>query len=449
MATKADADGTTPLHMAVHNDDVSAVDRLIRSGADVNAKNDYGATPMSEAAITGNVAVMKHLLEAGADVESPNPDGQTALMIVARTSNVEAARLLLSHGANVNAVERWRGQTALMWSAAERQPLMVKELVAAGANVNARSTADEWERQVSGEPRAKYLPTGGFTPLLYAAREGCVECARILVEGGADVNLGNPDQVNPLLLATLNGQYDVASYLLAHGANPNRWDWWGRSPLYAAVDMNTIPHGGRPDRPSLDRTTSLQMIEQLLAAGANPNLQLKLLPPFRNVGADRGEDLMLTIGSTPLLRAAKAFDVPAMRLLLAKGALLDLATVNGTTPIMAAAGLGTKDIDTRGQFDTPDVQQRAVAAIELLLEAGADVNAPDVRGQTPIFGAIMWGWNDVVKYLAAHGARLDVKDARGMTVIDAALGRAGTIARGNSRVDVREDTAALLRSLAK
>ena len=119
---------------------------------------------------------------------------------------------------------------------------------------------------------------------------------------------------------------------------------------------------------------------------------------------------MLTIGSTPLLRAAKAFDLPAMRLLLAKGALLDLPTVNGTTPIMAAAGLGTKDIDTRGQFDTPDVQQRAIAALELLLGAGADINAADVRGQTPFYGAIMWGWNDVVKYLAAHGARLDVKD---------------------------------------
>ena len=287
-----ESDGTTALHWAVQRDDADLVDRLIKAGANVNAKNDYGSTPMSEAAINGNAGILDRLLKSGADVESPNADGQTALMVVARTTNVDAAKLLLSRGANVNAVEKWREQTALMWAAAESQPAMVKLLVAAGADVNARSKVNNWERQVTAEARAIARPSGGLTPLLYAARQGCLECTKVLVESGADVDLGDPDNVSPLLLATINGRFDVAAYLISKGANVNKWDWWGQSPLYAAVDMNTLPHGGRPDRPSLDETTSLQLIQILLEKGANPNLQLKLLPPFRSLGADRGVDSM-------------------------------------------------------------------------------------------------------------------------------------------------------------
>src|SRR5690606_30268245 len=132
--------------------------------------NEFDATPMSEAAVIGNVQVLKMLLDAGADVEAANADGQTALMIIARTSNVDAARLLLERGAAVDAVEQWRGQTALMWAAVEAQPAMVKLLVEHGANVNARSKVNEWERQVTAEPRMQQRPSGGFTPLLYAAR---------------------------------------------------------------------------------------------------------------------------------------------------------------------------------------------------------------------------------------------------------------------------------------
>jgi ankyrin len=440
-------DGTTALHWAVHEEAADLVARLIRAGANVNAKNDYGATPVSEAAVAVNVEILEMLLEAGADVESPNQDGQTALMIVSRTSRTDAARALLRRGANVNAAERWRGQTALMWAAAERQPAMVRALVEAGADVNARSTINNWQRQVTAEPRAIYRPAGGLTPLLYAAREGCIECARHLAEAGADLNLTDPEQVSPLLLAVLNGHFDLAALLLEKGANPSKWDWYGRTPLYAAVDLNTLPRGGRPDQPSLDVVTSLELIERLLAGGANPNPQLKLAPPFRNVGNDRGLDGVLTIGATPLLRAAKALDAPAVKLLLAHGANLGLSNTRGVTPVMAAAGLGSVDADTRGLYTTDDVQQRSIASLTLLIDAGADVNGKDARGLTCLHEAARWGWNDVVRFLVSRGADLQAKDNRGLTPVDSALGKAGGNSRGGQRIDVHEDTAALLRKL--
>jgi ankyrin repeat protein len=446
-AGETSADGTTPLHWAVHRSDLAEVDRLIRAGAKVNARNEFGATPMSEAALAGNTAIIERLLEAGANADTPGADGQTPLMVVARTSNVAAARLLLEHGANVNAAESQRRQTALMWAAAQQQPAMVKELIARGADVNAISLVYDIPSQVSVEPRALYRPPGGLTALLYATREGCLECVEALVEGGAKIDLADPEGVTPLIMAITNMRFDTAAYQISPGANVNKWDWWGRSALYCAVDVNTIPRGGRPDRPSLDETSSLQIIELLLERGANPNLQLKLLPPFRNIGADRGVDQMLTIGATPLLRAAKALDAPAIGLLLEHGALPNLPNIRGTTPVMAAAGLGSVDADTRGVFTTEDTPQRSVASLDLLLKAGGDINLADARGQTPLHGAAFWGWNAAVQFLVDHGARLDAKDSRGMTPIDSALGKAGGNSRGGQRIDVHEDTAELLRKL--
>jgi ankyrin len=443
-----EVDGTTPLHWAVHHGDLELTQRLIRAGAKVNVKNEFGSTPMAEAAILGRADLLETLLKAGADVESPNADGQTALMVVARSGRAAAPRLLLKYGAQVNAVERWRGQTALMWAAAQKQPAMVAELVKAGADVNARSTINNWERQVTAEPRAIYRPAGGLTPLLYAAREGCVECARMLVDAGAEINLADPEKISPLLMAVMNGQWDTAQYLIKKGANPNQFDFWGRAPLYAAVDLNTIPRGGRPDWPSLDETTSLQVVELLLAAGANPNAQLKLSPPFRNIGNDRGLDGMLTTGATPLLRAAKALDAPAIAALLAKGADISLANSRGMTPIMAAAGLGSVDADTRGFYLSDDTQQRSIESLKLLIQAGGDVNSKDSRGLTPLHEAARWGWNDVVQFLVASGADLTAKDNRGNTPIDSALGKAGGNSRGGARIDVHEDTAALLKKLS-
>jgi ankyrin repeat protein len=287
-----------------------------------------------------------------------------------------------------------------------------------------------------------------MTPLLYATREGCFECVKALVEGGANVDLQDPEGVTPLIMAVSNMHFDTAAFLIKAGANVDKWDWWGRSALFCAVDVNTIPHGGRADRPSLDETTSLQVIEMLLQAGANPNLQLKLLPPFRNVGADRGVDQMLTIGATPLLRAAKALDAPAIALLLKHGANPNLPNMRGTTPVMAAAGLGSVDADTRGVYTMEDTPLRSVESLKLLLDAGGEINSKDnIRGQTPLHGASFWGWNAAVELLVARGADLNAKDSQGKSVIDSALGKAGGNSRGGQRIDVHEDTAELLRKL--
>jgi len=440
-------DGTTALMWAAHNGDSELVARLLKAGADAKARNRFGTTPMSEAALMGDAGIIDALLKAGADPDSPSADGQTALMIVARTSNVAAARLLIEHGAHVNATEQQKEQTALMWAAAESQPSMVRELIAHGADVNAREHVNEDLAQVSSEPRAQHLSYGGLTAMLYATREGCFTCVQALVDAGAKLNMTDPEGVTPLIEAITNAHFDTAKYLIAKGANVDKWDWWGRSPLYCAVDMNTIPHGGRADGPSLDETTPLEIIEQLLNAGANPNLQLKLLPPYRNVGADRGVDIMLSIGVTPLLRAAKGLDAPAIKLLLAHGALVNLPNNRGFTPTMAAAGLGSVDADTRGVYTTPDVQQRSLASLELLLAAGGEINATESRGQTPLHGAAFWGWNDVVQFLVDHHANLNATDRQGKTPIDSAMGRAGGNSRGGQRIDVHEDTAALLKKL--
>jgi ankyrin repeat protein len=248
--------------------------------------------------------------------------------------------------------------------------------------------------------------------------------------------------VSPLLESVLNFHFDIAAFLVKRGVEIDKWDTWGRSALYEAVDLDVVPVGGRADRPSLDQVSSLQLIRMLLEAGANPNLQLKLFPPYRSLRDDRGADGLLSVGATPLLRAAKGGDLPAIQLLLTHGANVELATATGVNPLLAASGVGSSALDTRGRYKT---QPQAIAAVQALLADGANVNATDHSGQTALHGAASWGWNDLVRTLADHHANLLAKDVRGRTAADVAMGSAS--ASGRASAEAHPETAALLHQL--
>jgi ankyrin repeat protein len=443
-AKAREPDGTTPLHYAAHYADVRLIEALLKAKADPNARNDFGSMPLAEAATTGNAEAIRLLLKAGADVESANPEGQTALMVVARAGKIEAAKLLLKAGANVNAKEQWGGQSALMWAAAQSQPEMIKLLLKSGADVHARGAIREWQRRVTSEPRPKGMNRGGFNALLYAAREGCTPCAKELLAGGADINRADPDQTTPLVLALMSLHFDFASYLIKAGADVDRWDIFGQTPLYVAIDMNTLPRGGRPDLPSEDFTTGLQVAEQLLAAGANPNIQLKLRPQYRNYIFDRGGDQVLSTGATALLRAAKGGDVEAVRLLIRYKASLSLANDGGVTPLMAAAGSGHGANPTRGRFKT---DEQGAECAKLLIEAGVNPNEAVPRsGATALHAAAQHGWTETIKVLVAKGADLELADSQGLRAYDHARGNGGRSGQ-DAMTEQQKATAKVLRDL--
>jgi ankyrin repeat protein len=441
--TQSQSDGTTALHWAIYYNDPALVARLIERGADVKVRNEYGATPLSQAAIIGNTEVIEMLLDAGAEADERGADDQTALMIIARTPNVDAAKVLVAAGADVNAREKWRNQTALMWAAAQQQPAMVDFLIGQGADVDAQSLPNNWERQVTAEPRMKILPPGGMTPLLYATREGCTACVASLIKAGASLNKADPEGVTPLVMAGLNARWDSMKLLLEAGANPDKWDIYGRNPLYMVVDYSTLPHGGRADRLSSDLSTPLEIAELIIAKGGNVNLQLKLFPPYRALGPDRGADGLLRTGVTPLFRAARGGDIPMMELLLKHKALIELPSEEGVTPLIVAAGFRQSAIDTRGKFRN---EEQALAATRLLLDAGADPNTTENNGQTAIFGAATQGWSSVVQLLAERGADLQHADVNGNKPVDAAMGRAGAFGR-SAGGEQHVETAALIERL--
>jgi uncharacterized protein len=338
----------------------------------------------------------------------------------------------------------------------------------------------QWERKVITEPRPKDMNKGGFTPLLYAAREGCVECARHLVEAGADKDLEDPDRVTPLNMALLNLHFEVAALLIKAGADVDKWDLYGRSPVYMAADVSTLPvkgNGAMAVIPSEDPVTALDVAKLLLESGANPNIQLKRRPPYRDVPQDRGGDTILAQGATPLLRAARAGDAPFVELLLKHKALVDLPSKEGVTPLMAAAGVEFGDRVTRGRNRT---NEGVLATMKLLVEAGANVNARmvaepravvpegasqaasfaiNLRGrpsqmptpsavpdQTALHGAAERGFTAFVKFLAEHGADLEAKDSRDRTALDLAKGVGVRGVKQPTREPFPE-TVALLESL--
>lgn len=472
-------DGTSAIMWAAYHGNEELVDALIAAGADVTAANAFGTSAITEAAIGGHAGIIRSLLAAGANPNFENPEGETPLMAVARTGNIEAARLLLDAGADINAKEDWGGQSAVMWASARGNADMIRFLAENGAELDARGVARNWARKVINEPRPKDMNKGGFTALLYAAREGCLDCARALVEAGADINLADPERVSPLNMALLNLNFDTAAYLIEAGANVDKWDLFGRAPIYMAADVNTLPVAGNGAMvviPSTDEHTALDVGRMLLEAGADPNIRLKRRPPYRNVPQDRGGDRILAQGATALLRAARAGDAEFVRLLIEFDALVDLPSKEGVTPLMAAAGVEFGSRATRGKNRT---EEGILETIQVLLDAGADINAQMVsepgrqfvvngsqlaqgttyraRGQqvpspnavphsTALHGAAQQGYNSVVELLVMNGADLTVPDSRGSTPRDVAMGEYQEDFR-TTQADPLLDTASLIDQL--
>ena len=406
------ADGSTALFWAARWDDGNLVEQLLRAGAQAAIANRYGISPLLEACENGDAAMVETLLQAGADPNSAQSQGETALMTAARTGDADAVQALLDRGASVNLAENWRGQTALMWAAAEKHADVVRVLTERGAQVNARSRVFDFTQiKVKQGSVPMNYPRGGFTALLFAAREGALESGQALVNAKADVNLGDPDGTTPLIEAIINFHFDFAAFLLEHGADANARDSRGRSALYAAVDIRSPDTSTRPNAIPPDKLDALAVIQALLAHGANPNAALTA--PLAPRGPLDDLDPIMGAGATPFLRAAKLDDLEVMRLLLANGADPRTTTAAHVNALMVAAGVGWRDGKSHGS------EQDAIEAIQLCLDRGLDINAASDQGKTALHGATQRGAETVIAYLISRGADVTAKDKDGFN----ALGR--------------------------
>jgi uncharacterized protein len=389
---RAQVDGMTALHWASYHNDLDAAKVLLNAKADVNAANRYGVRPLSLACTNGNAAMVELLLEAGADPNATLRGGETALMTAARTGRLGPVKALLSRGADANAKER-RGQTALMWAAADGHAEVVEALIRAGADFRSP------------------LPSG-FTPLFFAVREGRTDVVRVLLKAGADVNevmqprkpsgKATPRGMSPLLLAVENGHFELAVALLEAGADPND-QRSGFTALHALSWVRKPNRGDGDDGIAAPigsgSLSSLQFVRELVAHGADVNSRLKR--------SESGHGLVGKAGTTPFLAAAVTADVPLMRTLVELGADPRLPNAEGCTPLMAAAGVGT-----RAPGEEAGTEPEALEAVALALELGGDVNAVDQNGETAMHGAAYKNLPRVVQFLADKGARVEVWDRK-------------------------------------
>jgi ankyrin repeat protein len=430
-------DGTPALHWIVRVDDLETARFLTREGADVTRADRYGITPLHLASANGNAAMIELLLASGADANASDPTGETVLMAAVRAGAPDAVRALLDRGATLDARDPTFQQTALMIAVRENHSQVVRLLVERGAQVNAQTRTGEPPKWVlpnsvpgfghgvgivrGGLPeRGSRAPIpGGLSPLLYAARDGRLESARILVTAGANVNQADANGITPLIMAITNNHVDVARFLMERGADINASDWYGRTPLWAAVETRNMDVDNATFENSVDREPLFTLIEALLDRGANPNVRMKEVPPIRRsmlrvTGSLSWVDFT---GQTPFLTAALSGDLRVMRLLLAHGADPHIPTVAGTTALMAAAGVNWVFFQTYDEGPTA-----LLDAVKLCWELGMDVNAVNSMGLTALHGAANRGSDDIIRFLVEKGARLDVKDNEGRTPLTWAEG---------------------------
>jgi len=439
----AQGDGMTALHWAVRWDDVELAELLLRAGADANRSTELGVTPLWMAAQRGNPQMIAPLLAAGANAAAALPTGETVLMRAAWTGTAEVVKMLLAHGAAVNVPGTPRGQTALMWAISQRHSEVARLLLEHGADIQARSTT-------------------GFTPLLFAAREGDVESARILLDKGANANdavpiserskAAGPKKPNrgdtprklaynnsvtlcltydpictpiagsdgsALLIAVVRGQMDVVKLLLEHGADPNADGGMGYTALHWAagiwgtelVGPYAIAQGHVAEwdaTAGLVGEKKLEMVKLLLQYGANPNARLEKHPPRIGRTKERFWGINRE-GATPLFLAAQAGSAPVMRLLLAAGADPQLGTEENARVLMAAASMG------RVPDENPVPESEVLEAVKLALSLGDNVNAANVLGDTALHAAAVNRLDSVVQLLVENGAEVNTKNLNDQT----------------------------------
>ncbi len=389
----AEPDGTTALHWAAYQDDRELAKLLLGKGAQVGAKNRYGVTPLTLACTSGSPEMVKLLLDAGADPNTALPGGETALMTASRAGMTGAVKLLLAKGADVHAKEARLGQTAVMWAAAEGHADTVDALVKGGADFRARVES-------------------GFNAFLFAAREGRIEVVKVLLAAGADVNdtiqrSGTNKRASQgrqwpaigtsaLLLAATNAHFDLGAYLLEKGANPNNLEA-GITPLHMVTHVRK-PGGGDNDPSPIGsgRMTSLEFVKKLKEHGADLNARMTKKVQLGLTGIN-------TLGATPFFMAAKTADAELMRLLAKLGADPSITNADNSTPLMAAAGLGT-----RSPGEDAGTEKEVMEAIEVALALGNNIDAVDNNGETAMHGAAYKNAPGAVLLLASKGADIKV-----------------------------------------
>jgi ankyrin repeat protein len=430
--------GTPALHWRVHVDDLAEAKRLLKAGANPNGLTERGVSPLTIAIANGNSEMVRLLLAAGADATHTEPSGETHLMMAAQVGVLDVVEQLLKQGAQVDVREPTYGQTALMFAARAGHADIVSALLARHANPNVATKVGETPAFIKpnsvpgfgfgvgilrgGVPadRGRREPTpGGMTPLLYAARHNHVEVAKRLIGAGAEVNAKEANGIWPLLMAVSNNNMAAAHYFLEHGGDVNGTDWYGRSPLWEAVNVRNLYVHNATFKNGIDRGPVLELIRALLAAGADVNARTRETPPFRHFLLEITGSLEWVdfTGQTPFLTAALAGDVTVMKLLLEHGANPRINTYQGTSPLMAAAGVNWVLAQT-----WTEGPEQLLEAVKLCVELGMDVNQANSMGITALHGAANRGSDEIVRYLVAHGADLTAQDKEHRSALDWAKG---------------------------
>jgi uncharacterized protein len=430
--------GTPALHWRVNADDLAGVRLLLQGGADANARTERGVSSLGLAVASGSESVVDALLRAGASPSQAEPGGETLLMHAAQSGALPVLNRLLQAGVAVDAREPAFGQTALMFAARAGHASLVASLLANGAQPNVATTIGATPAFVApnsvpgfgfgvgilrgGVPadrgRREPIP-GGMTPLHYAARQNHLEVAKLLLQAGASVNAREANEMTPLLMAISNNSIATADYLLRHGGDVNASDWYGRTPLWEAVNVRNLYVHNATFKNGIDRAPVLDLIKNLLSAGANVNARTRETPPFRHhlleiTGSLEWVDFT---GQTPFLTAALAGDVTVMKMLLAQGADPRLETYQGTSALMAAAGVNWVVAQTWTEGPA-----QLLEAVKLCHSLGMDVNQANSMGITALHGAANRGSEDIIRFLVENGADLTAQDNEHRSALDWARG---------------------------